>query len=145
MLNEGDSAPEGIELKNQDGKLVKLDEYKGKKLVVYFYPRDNTPGCTTEAKKFRDAIDKYNEKGIEIIGISKDSVKSHKNFAEKYDLPFTLLSDPDLKAIKAFGSLVGGKVKRRTWLIDEDWKIEKAYEKVSPSKHNAQVCEFYSL
>jgi len=131
MLEEGDSAPKGIKLKNQDGELVNLYGYKGNKLVVYFYPKDNTPGCTTEAKNFRDAIDKYDKAGIKIIGISKDSVKSHKKFATKFDLPFTLLSDPDLVAAKAFGSISKGRVKRRTWLVDEDWKIEKTYGTVS--------------
>ena len=145
MLEEGDDAPSGIELANQDGEVVKLDDYKGKKILVYFYPKDNTPGCTTEAKNFRDSYEKYGKASIEIIGISKDSVKSHKNFATKYNLPFTLLSDPDLIAVKAFGAWAGGKVVRRTWIVDENWKIEKAFETVSPSKHNAQVCDLYNL
>jgi peroxiredoxin Q/BCP len=145
MLKEGDSAPTDLELHDQDDNLVKLAALKGQNLVVYFYPKDDTPGCTTEAKNFRDSIKEYEGKGIKIIGISADSVKSHKKFATKYDLPFTLLSDPEKKAAKAFGALEGGSVKRRTWLIDENWKIEKAFEAVSPSKHNGELCEYYLL
>jgi len=145
MLKEGDPAPTNIELQNQDGKLVKLTDYKGKKLVVYFYPKDNTPGCTTEAKNFRDSIKEYEDKGIAIVGISADSVKSHKNFQTKFNLPFTLLSDPEKKAAKMFGALDKGTVKRRTWLISEDWLIEKAFESVSPSNHNAELCTYYGL
>ncbi len=143
MLKKGDTAPEHIELPDQDGNLVKLDELKGSKIVFYTYPKDNTPGCTTEAKNFRDSIQDYEKAGIRIIGISADSVKSHKKFATKYDLPFTLLSDPDHVLLNALGSIVGGKIKRRTWLVDEDWKIEKAYEKVSSGKHNGELCEYY--
>jgi len=145
MLKEGDPAPEDIELLNQDGELVKLTDYKGEKLVVYFYPKDNTPSCTTEATNFRDSIKEYEDKGITIVGISADSVKSHKNFQTKYDLPFTLLSDPEKKAAKTFGAISQGKLKRRTWLINENWVIEKAYEAVSPSKHNAELCTYYGI
>jgi peroxiredoxin Q/BCP len=145
MLEEGNPAPENIELLNQEGKLVKLSDYKGQKLVVYFYPKDDTPGCTTEAKNFRDSIKEYEEKGITIIGISADSVKSHKKFQTKYELPFTLLSDPEKKAAKAFGALSQGTVKRRTWLINENWVIEKFYEAVSPSKHNIELCTYYGI
>jgi peroxiredoxin Q/BCP len=139
MLKEGDPAPD-FELPDQDGNLVKLSDFKGQKLVVYFYPKDNTPGCTIEAKNFRDSIAEYEAAGIKIIGISKDTVNSHKKFATKYNLPFTLLADTQLVAAKAFGAYVGGKVKRRTWVINEDWVIEKAYEKVSPTNHNAELC-----
>ncbi|TXT53873.1 MAG: Peroxiredoxin Bcp [Promethearchaeota archaeon] len=145
MLKEGDKVPDNIELLNQDGDLIKLKDYKGKKLVVYFYPKDNTPGCTTEAINFRDSIKEYENKDIAIIGISADTVKSHKNFQTKYDLPFTLLSDPEKKAAKAFGAVVQGRVKRRTWLVNEDWVIEKTYETVSPSKHNNELCTYYGI
>lgn len=114
MLKEGDKAPVNISLLNQDGELVTLADYKGNKIVVYFYPKDNTPGCTTEAKNFRDSIKEYEEKGIIIIGISADSVKSHKKFQERYNLPFILLSDPKKEAAKAFGALENGSVRRRT-------------------------------
>jgi thioredoxin-dependent peroxiredoxin len=143
MLKEGDDAPIDLELLNQDGDLVKIADFKGKKIIFYFYPRDNTPGCTTEAKNFRDSIQDYETAGVTIFGVSADSVASHKKFASKYDLPFTLLSDPEKKAAKAFGALVSGKVKRRTWLINEEMKIEKVFEKVSAGKHNAELCSFY--
>lgn len=145
MLKEGDNAPKNIELNDQEGNLIKLDDFKGEKLVVYFYPKDNTPGCTLEAKNFRDSIEDYNKKGIKIIGISADSVKSHENFVSKYQLPFTLLSDSEKKAANSFGAIEQGKVKRRTWLINENWKIEKAFEKVSPTKHNQELTEYYQL
>lgn len=145
MLKEGDAAPSNIELPDQDGKMVKLTSFKGQKLVVYFYPKDNTPGCTTEAQNFRDSIKDYEKAGIKIIGISADNSTSHKKFAEKYSLPFTLLADTEKKAAKAFGALEGKSVKRRTWLINEQWKIEKAYETVSASKHNEELCVFYGL
>ncbi|QEE17352.1 peroxiredoxin [Promethearchaeum syntrophicum] len=145
MLKEGDNAPKNIELNDQEGNLIKLDDFKGEKLVVYFYPKDNTPGCTLEAKNFKDSIEDYNKKGIKIIGISADSVKSHKNFVSKYEIPFTLLSDSEKKAAKSFGALEQGKVKRRTWLINENWQIEKAFEKVSPTKHIQELAEFYQL
>ena len=145
MLQKGDNAPKNIELNDQDGNLVKLNDYMGEKIIVYFYPKDNTPGCTIEAKNFRNSIEDYSKKGIKIIGISADSVKSHEKFVSKYHLPFTLLSDPEKKAAKSFGAWEKGRVRRRTWLIDENWKIEKVFEKVSPMKHNQELNEFYHL
>ena len=145
MLKEGDDAPKNIELNDQDGNLVKLDDYMGEKIIVYFYPKDNTPGCTIEAKNFRNSIEDYTKKGIKIVGISADSVKSHEKFVSKYQLPFTLLSDSEKKAAKSFGALEKGRVKRRTWLINEKWQIEKVFEKVSPMKHNQELSEFYHL
>lgn len=145
MLKEGDKAPENIELPDQNGKITKLLSFKGKKLVVYFYPKDNTPGCTTEANNFKENIKEYEGKGIKIIGISADSVESHKKFEQKYGLNFTLLSDQNKIAAKSFGALEDGKVKRRTWLINEDWIIEKAFENVSASKHNEELCAYYGL
>lgn len=145
MLKEGDDAPKNIELNDQDGNLVKLDDYMGEKIIVYFYPKDNTPGCTIEAKNFRNSIEDYTKKGIKIFGISADSVKSHEKFVSKYQLPFTLLSDSEKKAAKSFGALEKGRVKRRTWLINEKWQIEKVFEKVSPMKHNQELSEFYHL
>ena len=145
MLKEGDDAPKNIELNDQEGNFVKLDDFKGEKVVVYFYPKDNTPGCTIEAKNFRDSIEDYSKNGIKIIGISADSVKSHEKFVSKYNLPFTLLSDSEKKAAKSFGALEKGRVKRRTWLINENWQIEKAFEKVSPINHNKELNEYYDL
>ena len=144
MLKEGDNAPD-FELPDQDGKTVKLSQFKGQRLLVYFYPKDNSPSCTLEAVNFRDSFKSYEKKGFKIIGISKDSVASHKKFATKHNLPFTLLSDKDLIAAKAFGALEKGKVKRRSWIIDENWKIEKVYGKVSPSKHNQELIEEYGI
>ncbi len=144
MLKENDNAPD-FTLPDQDGKNVTLSDFKGHKVLVYFYPKDNTPGCTTEAINFRDNVEEFAEKGFKIIGISKDSVASHKKFQEKYDLNFTLLSDKDLVAAKAFGAYEGGKVIRRTWIIDENWKIEKAFEKVSASKHKDELCAIYQI
>lgn len=145
MLKEGDNAPKNIELNDQDGNLIKLNDYMGEKIVIYFYPKDNTPGCTIEAKNFRNSIKDYAKKGIKIIGISADSVKSHEKFVSKHQLPFTLLSDSEKKAAKSFGALEKGSVKRRTWLINENWKIEKVFEKVSPMKHNQELNEYYHL
>jgi len=145
MLKEGDQAPLDIELLNQDGELVKLADFKGNKIVIYFYPKDDTPGCTTEAKNFRDSIKEYEGKGITIMGISADSVSSHKKFQEKYELPFILLSDPKKKAAKIFGALENGSVRRRTWLINEQWVIEKVYDTVSASKHNEELCTYYGI
>jgi len=140
MLKEGDPVPNGIELPDQDGKIVKLDDLKGKTLIIYFYPKDLTPGCTTEAKNFQSNLDTYVKKGVKIIGISKDSVASHRKFADKYGLKFTLLSDKEGKVAKIFGALDGESVKRRTWVIGIDWKIEKFYDKVSPANHNDELC-----
>ena len=145
MLKEGENAPKDIELNDQDGNLIKLNDYMGEKIIVYFYPKDNTPGCTIEAKNFRNSIEDYTKKGIKIIGISADSVKSHEKFVSKYNLPFTLLSDSEKKAAKSFGALEKGRVKRRTWLINENWQIEKVFEKVSPMKHNHELNEYYHL
>ncbi|MFX1274184.1 MAG: peroxiredoxin [Promethearchaeota archaeon] len=145
ILQVGDNVPFDIELLDQDGEVVKLADYKGKKLIIYFYPKDDTPGCTTEAKNFRDSIKEYEGKGIAIIGISADSIKSHKKFQEKYNLPFTLLSDPEKKVAKIFGALEDGRVRRRTWLINEQGVIEKVFEKVSASKHNEELCTYYGI
>ncbi|MHA1561870.1 MAG: peroxiredoxin [Promethearchaeota archaeon] len=135
MLKEGENAPKDIELNDQDGNLVKLNDYMGEKIIVYFYPKDNTPGCTIEAKNFRNSIEDYTKNGIKIIGISADSVKSHEKFVSK----------PEKKAAKSFGAWEKGRVRRRTWLIDENWQIEKVFEKVSPMKHNQELNEFYHL
>ncbi len=145
MLKEGDQLPDDIELKDQEGKKWKISDFKGKRTVFYTYPKDSTPGCTTEAQNFRDSIKEYENADIRIIGISADSVKSHKNFAEKNKLSFTLLSDPEKKFLKILGSLEGSRIKRRTWLADEQGVVEKVYEAVSPSKHNNELCEYYML
>lgn len=102
MLNIGDKAPE-FNLPVKDGNMVKLSDFKGKKVVLYFYPKDNTPGCTRQACAFRNVMDVYENMGVKVIGVSKDSQKAHTNFTEKHELNFTLLSDPELEAIQAYG------------------------------------------
>ena len=137
MLEVGVKAP-AIELQDQNGVIHTLEEYKGKKVILYFYPKDNTPGCTKQACGFAQRYPQFLEKGAEVIGISKDSVASHKRFEEKYSLPFTILSDPELKAIQAYdvwkekknyGKVSMGVV-RTTYLIDEEGIIIRANDKV---------------
>ena len=146
MLQEGTKAPD-FTLNDKDGKPVSLSDFKGKKVVVYFYPKDNTPGCTKQACVFKEAYDGFRTEDIAVIGISKDSIKSHQKFAEKYELPFILLSDPDLEAIKAYdvwqekknyGKVSMGVV-RTTYLIDEAGMIVKAFNKVKADENPAQM------
>lgn len=133
MLAEGTKAPD-FSLPDQNGTIHTLSEYKGKKLILYFYPKDNTPGCTKQACSYSENRPQFLEKGIEIVGISKDTVASHKNFGEKFSLSFTILSDPELSAIKAYDvwkeKKLYGKtsmgVVRTTYLIDENGIIIKA-------------------
>ena len=140
MLKEGTKAPE-FALKDKDGKLVRLSDLSGRKVVLYFYPKDSTPGCTRQACAFAGAYDIFTDNGVVIVGISKDSEASHRKFAEKYELPFILLSDPDLEAIRAYGvwqekknyGKVSMGVVRSTYLIDENGVILKAAEKVKAS------------
>jgi peroxiredoxin Q/BCP len=145
MLKKGEQIPDDIELKDHDGNVRKLSEFKGNRTIYYVYPKNFTPGCVTEAKKFRNAIKDYKNADIRIIGISADSPESHKKFKAKYNLPFTLLSDPKKIFMKELGSLQNGRIKRRTWLVDENGIVEKVYKDVSPSKHNNELCEYYSL
>lgn len=152
MLNEGDLAPD-FTAKDQDGNEVKLSDYKGQKVVLYFYPKDDTPGCTKEACSFRDANDIYAEKGIKVFGVSTDSEKSHQKFISKYNLPFTLLADTDKKIVNDYGvygekSLYGRKymgVNRTTFLIDEDGKIVKIFKKVNVSEHAQEVLTAFGV
>ena len=137
MLEKGTKAPE-FSLPDENGEIRNLSDYKGKKLILYFYPRDNTPGCTKQACGFADLYPQFSEKGVEIIGISKDSVASHKKFKEKYSLPFTILSDTELQTIQAYDvwkeKKLYGKtsmgIVRTTYLIDENGVIIKAMDKV---------------
>ncbi|MHA1734344.1 MAG: peroxiredoxin [Promethearchaeota archaeon] len=144
MLEVGELAPE-IELEDQDGNLVSLASFRGRKVLVYFYPKANTPGCTTEAKNFQATLAEYERAGVQIVGISKDPVVAQKKFAEKHGLDFPLLSDRELVAARAFGALEGRRVKRRTWLLDENGKVEKVWKSVSAGKHNAQVCSYCGI
>lgn len=146
MLNIGDKAPE-FTLKDKDGKTVSLSDFAGKKVVLYFYPKDNTPGCTRQACAFAGLYGEFQEKGVEVIGISRDSVASHSRFAEKHALPFILLSDPELTAIQAYGvwqeKKLYGKttmgVVRTTFLIDEQGRIQTVMPKVKPDTNAAEI------
>ena len=148
MLEVGMKAPE-FSLLDQNGDIHTLGEYAGKKVILYFYPRDNTPGCTKQACGFSELYPQFVEKDAVVIGISKDSVASHKKFEEKYNLGFTLLSDPDLTAIKEYdvwqekknyGKVTMGVV-RTTYLIDEKGIIEKVFKKVKAADNPAQMLE----
>lgn len=146
MLNIGDKAPD-FTLCDKNGSPVSLSDFLGKKVVVYFYPKDNTPGCTRQACAFAGAYQEFKSKNVEVIGISKDSVASHVKFAEKYDLPFVLLSDPELAVIKAYGvwqekknyGKISMGVVRSTFIIDEKGYIEKVMPKVKPDTNAAEI------
>ena len=146
MLEIGMKAP-NFTLKDKNGNDVSLSDFIGKKVVLYFYPKDNTPGCTRQACAFAGAYKQFEAKGVEVIGISKDSVASHVKFAEKYGLPFILLSDPDRIAIEAYGvwqeKKMYGKVTfgvvRTTFIIDENGNIEKVMPKVKPDTNAADI------
>jgi peroxiredoxin Q/BCP len=134
-------------LPDQNGKIHKISDYKGKWVVLYFYPRDNTPGCTKEACSFRDSINKFKKLGVQIMGVSKDSVASHKKFAEKYQLNFPILSDETKDVIKKYKSwgtkkFMGREFEgtlRNTYLINPEGEIIKFYEKVNPLIHSEQI------
>ena len=146
MLEIGTKAPD-FTLPDQNGNMHSLSEYRGKKVILYFYPKDNTPGCTKQACGFAERYPQFTEKGAVVLGISKDSVASHKKFEEKYGLPFTLLADPELVAIQAYdvwqekknyGKTYMGVV-RTTYLIDENGKIVKAFDKVKAADNPEQM------
>jgi peroxiredoxin Q/BCP len=146
LLETGAKAPD-FSTTDQNGKKVSLKDYRGRKVVLYFYPKDDTPGCTKEACAFRDSFGKFKTLGIEILGVSVDSEKSHKSFAEKYTLPFTLLADPDKKIVQAYGAwgekaLYGKKymgTHRVTYLIDESGRIASVFPKVKPEEHADEI------
>ena len=148
MLEIGTKAP-AFTLPDQDGSMVSLKDFKGQKVVLYFYPKDNTPGCTKQACNFGELFPQFREKGAVVIGVSKDSVASHKKFQEKFGLPFTLLSDPELKAIQAYDvwkekNMYGKKtmgVVRSTYLIDEKGIIVKAFGKVKAAENPKQMLD----
>ena len=149
MLEIGMKAPE-FTLFDKDGNAVSLSDFLGKKIVLYFYPKDNTPGCTRQACAFAAAYEGFKAKNVVVIGISKDSVASHLKFAQKYELPFILLSDPELQAIQAYGvwqeKKLYGKVSmgvvRTTFIIDEQGNIEKVMPKVKPDTNAAEILSF---
>ncbi len=149
MLSENTKAP-NFTLSDKDGKAYSLSDFAGKKLVLYFYPRDNTHGCTRQACAFAAAYNDFRTMDVQVVGISKDSAASHAKFAEKYDLPFILLSDPELSAIKAYdvwqekknyGKVSMGVV-RTTYVIDENGIIIKAMPKVKPDTNAAEIISF---
>ena len=152
MLKVGDKAPD-FTLSDKDGNSVSLSDFAGKRVVVYFYPRDNTPGCTRQACAFAAAYDDFRSNDIAVIGISRDSVASHQKFAEKYNLPFVLLSDPDLTAIQAFGvwqeKKLYGKVSmgvvRSTFVISPDGIVEKVFPKAKPDTNAAEILEYLGV
>ena len=146
MLEAGMKAPQ-FTLTDANGNTVSLSDFFGKKVVLYFYPKDNTPGCTRQACAFAGAYDAFRERGVEVIGISRDSVASHAKFAEKYGLPFILLSDPERVAIEAYGvwqekkqyGKVSMGVVRTAFLIDEQGMVAKVMPKVKPDTNAAEI------
>jgi len=148
LLEAGTKAPD-FSLPDQDGNTVSLQDFKGQKVILYFYPKDNTPGCTKQACNFGELFPQIREKGAVVLGVSKDSVASHKKFQEKYHLPFTLLSDPELTVIQAYGvwqekNMYGKKtmgVVRSTYLIDEAGVIVKAFGKVKAADNPRQMLD----
>ena len=149
MLEIGMKAPE-FTLSDKDGNTVSLSDYLGRKVVVYFYAKDNTPGCTRQACAFAAAYEAFRSRDVVVIGISKDSAQSHLKFAQKHDLPFILLSDPELQAIQAYGvwqeKKLYGKVSmgvvRSTFIIDEHGNIEKVMSKVKPDTNAAEILQY---
>ena len=151
MLQAGVKAPE-FTLPDQNGNLVSLSDFAGKKVVLYFYPKDNTPGCTRQACAFAQSYPEFQKRNVVVIGISKDSATSHLKFAEKYELPFLLLADPELQAIQAYGvwqeKKLYGKVSmgvvRSTYLIDEQGIIEAVMPKVKPDTNAQELLDLLS-
>ena len=149
MIEVGTKAP-NFTLNDKDGKTVSLSDFLGKKVVLYFYPKDNTPGCTRQACAFAGAYAGFKQKDVVVIGVSKDSVASHQKFAEKYNLPFILLSDPDGEVISAYGvwkeKTMFGKtalgVVRTTFIIDESGIVEKVMPKVKPDTNAADILAY---
>ena len=149
MLEVGTKAPD-FTLKNQEGQEISLSQFAGKRVVLYFYPRDNTPGCTRQACGFAQNYEGFTQRDVVVIGVSKDSVASHLKFAQKYELPFVLLSDPDLQAIQAYGvwqeKKLYGKVSmgvvRTTYIIDPQGVIEKVMPKVKPDTNAAEILAY---
>jgi len=147
-LTEGDKAPD-FTARDQNGKTVSLSDFKGKKVILYFYPKDDTPGCTAEACSFRDNYQSMLGKGFEVIGISTDDEKSHKKFETKYSLPFTLIADPDKSIVEAYGvwvekNMYGKKymgTARKTFIIDESGTINKIIDKVDTQNSSQQVMD----
>ena len=150
MVKEGEAAPE-FEARDAEGNTVKLSDLRGRKVVLYFYPKDDTPGCTKEACSFRDSFAEFGRRGIEVLGVSLDDEQSHRKFAEKYSLPFTLLADTDHAVADLFG-VYGEKqfagrsymgVSRKTFLIDEEGRLRKVFDKVKVDEHADEVLQAF--
>lgn len=152
ILKPGDKAP-AFSLKNQAGEKVSLKDFKGQKLVIFFYPKDMTPTCTVEACNLRDNYDALQKKGIQVVGVSPDDEKSHIKFIDKHELPYTLLADPEQEMLNKYGvwgekSMYGRKymgVLRTTFLINEDGKIHDVISKVEAKNHAAQILKLWGL
>jgi peroxiredoxin Q/BCP len=150
MIKEGDAAPD-FEVQDAEANTVKLSDLRGQKVVLYFYPKDDTPGCTKEACSFRDSHSVYEEKGIKVLGVSLDDETSHRKFADKYNLPFTLLADTDHAVADAYGvygekQFMGKKylgVSRVTFLIDEEGRVKKVFDKVNVEEHADEVLKAF--
>jgi len=150
-LKEGAKAPsfKGV---NQKGEMIQLGDYAGKKVILYFYPKDDTPGCTAEACSLRDYYSELKEKGFEVIGVSADNAAKHEKFASKYDLPFQLIADTEKEIIQAYGAwglkkFMGREYEgiiRKTFVIDEEGSIERVFEKVKTKVHAEQILESYA-
>jgi peroxiredoxin Q/BCP len=144
VVREGDKAPE-FALPSQDGNLIRLTDFRGKIVILYFYPKDDTPGCTKEACSFRDNVVKFNELKAEILGVSTDDLESHKQFQKKYRLNFTLLSDPEKEVTKLYGvKNLFGLADRATFVIDKEGVIRKIFPHVDVSHHSEELLEFVS-
>lgn len=150
MLNEGDIAPD-FTTKDQSGKELKLSDFRGRRVVLYFYPKDDTPGCTKQACSLRDSYDAFTEKGIKVLGVSNDDEASHRKFISKFSLPFDLLADTEKEIVNAYGvygekNMYGKKymgINRTTFLIDEEGKIKKIFKKVNVDEHADEVLKAF--
>lgn len=150
MLNEGDNAPD-FTTKDQNGSEVKLSDFRGQRVVLYFYPKDDTPGCTKEACSLRDSYEAFTEKDIKVLGVSNDDEESHQKFISKFNLPFDLLADTEKELVNAYGvygekNMYGKKfmgINRTTFLIDEEGKIKKIFKKVNVSEHADEVLQAF--
>src|SRR5467141_1216229 len=151
MLKEGSAAP-AFNTTDAEGRAVRLKDFRGQKIVLYFYPKDDTPGCTKEACSFRNAFADFEKQGIKVLGISTNNEASHKKFAQKYDLPFTLLTDTDHSISDKYGTYGQKKfmgrtymgVNRITFLIDEKGKIKRIFQKVKPDEHTREVLDAFN-
>jgi peroxiredoxin Q/BCP len=141
-LRDGIFAAAELELHNQRGEAVKLTDFRGRNLVVYFYPKDDTPGCTIEGREFAELADQFDVLDTTVVGVSLDSVESHRAFAEKYLLPFTLIADPDGVLVRAFDAMGDGYADRATFVLDREGRVRRAFRSVRPRGHAREVLNF---